>query len=273
MTKILVAFRFLSMPFSIIIFLLGVIGGYTLFMSIGILLLWVSAFLFALDNLKERIFFVAFLVTFFTFLLGRTVAQMLYDFTNYHQFSEDIVVHTNICIYLALVSLYAIFALICRYSFSIGNFKLGMNRYLQDNEERYFSIEYESVRKVSKLLYYVTFPFSILIAVEKAIFVSVSGYSEYYVSYASIFPYVFTKLADVCLVSFFIFLATMPSKKEVRFPVLLYFMNAVFGLFGGKRSELVVPILIMILYFYMRNTINQGETKWLKRKHVFIIAV
>ena len=272
MLRILMTVRgIVILPVSIVIFLLGAYLKDLQLMNIGVFLLWMNNVLYAVERPGERTFYLAFLVTFFTFILGRTVAHILYDFINWHIFSEEVMWHTNLCIFIALLSLQVGYVICERYRFRIG--QLGKKSYFLDNESRYESDVYISVRQVAKLLFFVTYVFNILISAERALFVTISGYAEYYVSYQSRFPYVFVKLADVCVVAFYIFLATMPSKKEVRLPVFMYLVSAIIGMFGGKRSSLVVPLIILILYYATRNTINPGGVQWLTKKHVVIAVI
>ena len=265
--KMLVLRKVMILPASIILFLTGLFLKDIQLMNIGIILLWLNNVLYGMEKPMKRMFYLAFMGTFFTFILGRTVARLVYDFKNYHIFSDDVLWHTNLCVYIALVSLYYgyIFCEKVRFTKSYGrriNF--------EDDESRYDSPKYESIRKVAKLLFYSTYVFNILIAVEKAIFTTVSGYAQYYVSYTSRFPYVLVKLGDVCMVAFYIFLATMPSKKEIKIPVILYLIAAIISMFGGKRSSLVVPLITIILYFAVRNKIHRGDKPWLTKRDLLI---
>ena len=263
----------LLLPVSLVLFCMGLFTQSVNTLQISIILLWLYTVSYALSEMKERIFFLAFLVAFFTFILGRTVAEIIYPFINVHQFDLDIQLHTNICVYIALISFWGIFALSSKYHFTFGIKHMGAETALPDKTSRYDSSGYQSVRFAAKMLYYVSYPFEIIVSVEKAIFVSAVGYSEYYVSYSSEFPYFFTKLADVSQVALFIFLATMPNKKEVKLPVVFYILSSVLSLFGGKRSELIVPLLILLLYFSVRNHINPGHSAWITKKHIILIAI
>jgi oligosaccharide repeat unit polymerase len=123
------------------------------------------------------------------------------------------------------------------------------------------------------VLFYATFPLTILIGLEKFLFVRSMGYAEYYVSYKSHFPYVVVKIADACIIAYYIFLATFPSKKEIKIPTILYIINAVVSLGSGKRQEFIVPLFLLILYFCIRNKINRGDSPWITSRSFKIILI
>jgi oligosaccharide repeat unit polymerase len=241
---------------------------------------WGVFFLFAVNltygllEFYDRIFFTAFQITFFTFLLGRTVSNMLtgHESTDYN-FSMGIISHTNICLGIALVSL--LFGYVVA-NYLKQNHDLKREYVLERDTENcldYDSPLYVSVRTVSMWAFFATFPFDILVAVEKYIFVKSMGYAAYYTSYASQFPYVIIKLADSCVIAFYIFLATFPSKKNVRIPIILYLIHAVVSLGTGKRTELIVPLFLLILYFCVRNKIRRGDSPWITGRSFMIILI
>ena len=62
---------------SAIVFPAGAFAGDLAVMDAGILIAWVSNLLYGLAGWEKRKFYIAFQITFFTFLLGRTVIQFL----------------------------------------------------------------------------------------------------------------------------------------------------------------------------------------------------
>lgn len=255
---------------GILISIIGFLFDDLMIQNICILLLFAANISYGLADFYNRTFFLAFQVTFFTFLLGRTISYMLTGKENTYGFTEQILTHTNICLMIALISLLIGYILA---DYIKSNSVHGRKKRMDFDEGIYDSMKYQSIRTVSKWCFFATFPFDVLIGVEKYIFVRAMGYAEYYVSYSSNFPYVIVKIADVCIIAFYIFLATFPSKKEIKVPIILYLIHAVVSLGSGKRQEFIVPLILLILYFCVRNKIRNGGEPWIKGKHFRILVI
>lgn len=265
--KVIEILKYVCYFVSFFMFIVGLLNSNTLTLDISVLLLWIGNVLFCIRKLKKRVFFFAFHVTFFTFLLGRTVANIINGKEDYFTFSNAILVHTKVCLFIALISLKVSYCFFENYKITFREKTVHSSRKMI-----YSGSKYNSIRMVSKYLLFFTFIFDVMVIVEKSIFVISNGYAEYYVSYASHLPYVVVKLGDAFHVALFVFLATMPSKKEAKLPLILYFIESVLSLGTGKRTNFVVPLIILILYFIIRNDINPGQKPWLTKKHVYLIA-
>lgn len=243
---------------GILMSIIGFLSNDIMIQNIGVLFLFSANIFYGIADFYERIFFLAFHIAFFAFLLGRTVSYMLTGKENSYGFTDQILMHTNICLVIALISL------LSGYIFANYLKSNGKKKRTDFDISIYDSTKYKSIRTVSKWCFFATFPFDILIGMEKYMFVRAMGYSEYYVSYSSRFPYAVVKIADVCIITFYIFLATFPSKKEIRIPIVLYLIHAIVSLGSGKRQELIVPLLLLVLYFCVRNKIHNGGSPWIK---------
>lgn len=250
--------------------LIGFLLSDLMIQNLGILILFCANVFYGVSKFYDRIFFLAFQATFFTFLLGRTVSYMLTGKEDSYGFSKQILTHTNLCLTIALVSLLIGYVLA---DYIRGKYRLKKKERTALDESVYDSSKYQAVRKVSKWCFFATFPFDILVGVEKYVFVRTMGYAEYYVSYTSRFPYAVVKIADVCIVAFYFFLATFPSKKEIKLPVILYLIHAIVSLGSGKRQEFIVPLILLLLYFCVRNKIRSGGSPWVKAKHFRVMII
>lgn len=233
----------------------------------GVLLVFLASIFYCLDDFYDRIVYFAFMMCFFTFLLGRTISYMLLGKEDNYGFSDAIIGHTNLCLTIALVSLLIGYVIAKKGTRRKGK-KLDDNI---DDDAIYHSIKYQNMRLVSKVFFYATLPFDLLVGFEKFIFVQTMGYAQFYVSYRSRFPYVFVKLGDASIVAFYLFLATFPEKKESIVPVLLFIVHAIVSLGSGKRAMFIVPLTLLIIYFAMRNSINSGESPWITKKHFRVL--
>lgn len=256
--------RVASFALSVILFILGLLMQDLSILNYSVFLIWVCNICYAVERFYDRIFFFAFQVTFFTFLMGRTVAGVFLKREDYYHFSNEILLHTEVCLFIALISILFGYIFFTRVRFTKQKAVV---------EVDYNSSRYLIIRKISLYLYWAMLPFNMLIIAEKAIFVRIMGYANYYVDYTSRFPYFITKFGDICPLAFYIFLATMPNKKEIKWPTIIFFVRAVILMFTGKRADFVVPVLLLLLYFAKRNEINSGGEQWLSSKHLRMVAI
>ena len=216
---------FLCMP----LFVIGLLLQNVLVLDISVLLAWAGNACFGMQKIRKRAFFFAFQITFFTFLLGRTVANLISSKEDYFTFSHAIQVHTRICLFIALIALVVSYALFENVRLDTGFLKHlhigGRKRSYAADFLRYESEEYKSVRFVSKWLLIATFPFDILVLAEKTIFVMSHGYADLYVSYTSHLPYLFVKLGDVFRVRCSSFLRQCLPKRKRGFRCCCFLQN------------------------------------------------
>lgn len=254
---------------SAIVFPAGAFAGDLAVMDAGILIAWVSNLLYGLAGWEKRKFYIAFQITFFTFLLGRTVIQFLTGLEDAHSFPEDILWHTNLCLYVALLSLRFAYPLFEK-RFPAEN---GAGGGESGADARYESPQYRNIRLVSQVLFYVTFACRVAVQLETMRYLAAHGIASVYVEFSSRLPYAVVQLSDVCQIAYFLFLATMPSRKEFALPTILYMGSAVLGCLAGKRGDLVVPILTYVLYCLCRNRINRGPKPWFTHRAFYAFAL
>lgn len=137
---------------------------------------------------------------------------------------------------------------------------------LEDTEQKY------RYRKVSKAMFYFTFVLYLAPVIERVLFVRNFSYYLSYVSYNSNIPTVLIKIGEMCPIFFAVYLATFPSRKECRFPVLLYVIYALCYLLTGRRYQTVASMLFILVYYLIRNKTDEAiGVKWIKRRTIFLI--
>lgn len=67
-------------------------------------------------------------------------------------------------------------------------------------------------------------------------------------------------------------LRSITSKKECKLPISLYLLYAVLSLLTGRRSNFMIGILFILLYFIFRHYRNKEEC-WIKKKHIVFIFI
>lgn len=127
-------------------------------------------------------------------------------------------------------------------------------------------------RQVSKILFYLTFLLYLAPVIERIIFVRNYSYYLSYVSYSSNIPVIIVKIGEMCPVFFSVYLATFPSKKECKFPIILYVIYASCYLLTGKRYQTVASYLFIVVYYLIRNKTDEKiGNRWIKGRTIVII--
>lgn len=228
-----------------------------------IILFMVYTGLVSFSKYPENIPFFLFLVSFFTFLLGRMVV------TNYFNYKEgyngllgtafsnpDIVFKILILVFISLLFLSIGYII----SLPINFKKKAINNL---NKE---------IRLISKYFFIFSFIFRILVLVEMIQTSSSVGYYESFSTFSSSLPSVFRLLSEMYDISLFIFLGTMPTKKESLPWISCYVLDGILSMLSGRRSYFLLNIFIIVIYYFYReydSRKKKGE-KWINIRHFLI---
>lgn len=262
--KILKYIRYFLFIGALGLFLYGALKPNNDFLAFSIFFMFFNNVLYAFDDISRHIYYLAFHICFFTFLLGGIFSKYITGYKSAYIFTDEIITHTYICLIIALIFLYLSYMLIV---------KISSTSEQKDDILRYDNKKYLTLRKISRYYFFITYIPWIISTIEKVLFVQRRGYLAYYTSYRSSLPYVLVQIGDTCIIALFIFLATMPRKKEANIPIMLYLAQSVLSVLTGKRNLLVIPIIFVLVYYVMRNRINTGKEKWIKRKHIIAFAI
>lgn len=221
-----------------------------------ILVVWSNGLLYSVENLEKRGALFAFLISFFLILIGRQTLETFGLHEVEIEFSDELNRHAEKLMLISLVSLFIGYYFANRYTFG---------RKKEIREFDYNSSLYICVQNVSAVLFYLTFAFNIFTVLDIVFFVIKHGYIALYSSYVSSVPYIIKKIGDMCLVCFWIFLATMPKKRKVDELSVYYLLYLFLTLGTGKRFPFVSGLLTLFVYYVARNRINSGDQLWLRR--------
>ena len=170
---------------------------------IGILL----NIIYASKNVKQRIYFLLFNITSFTFLLAKPVISIVKGVNWIEKFPIESQKNVFLLIFIAIISLY-IGARINRKAKDImDNEKLNNNNILTN---------------ISLILFIICACFSIITEYDKLIYMNGKDYVEYYLTYENNFNPIITLLAGMSNIMLCIFLACMPSKKKAIIPIAIF---------------------------------------------------
>lgn len=223
---------------------------------------WITRF--SIKHYDDSIYLFSFLLCFFTFLLGGQLITNIIGAYNY-TFDENIELHTNICLFISLTGL------ILGYFFSRNVYFVTKNR--QTKTIDYNSAQIILIRRISKWSFYILYFLWMLILADRVIFVLQHGYTSYYVDYTTRLNVIIRYFGYMAPSAFFLFLATMPAKKEARVSIILYDLYMVASLGTGRRIYIMTGLLIVFAYYCCRNHINPGDKPWISKRQMMWIAI
>lgn len=236
-----------------------------------ILIIWANMMIYCLANISERGQIMVFLIAFFMFLIGRQFLEAYGLHTIESEFSDEIIFFAEKLILISLAS-FSFFTVI----FNKLKLKLtagtSSRKYRKENLD-YNCHYYQTIRKYSKIGFYLTYAFGLYTIFQVVLFVIKNGYLMFYSSYVNHTPYVIEKLGELSVLFFWIYLATLPEKKKIIFPLFLFLLRSILTLGTGQRFEFVSTILTLVVYIAMRNKTNRGKEPWISRKTIIVAVI
>ena len=200
----------------------------------------------------ENVAYIAFLFCFFTFLMGGFLIN-IGNINYFKLFSHDAYIHIARCLFISMF-------------FSSITYDCSCVRTGKKNTD--FKINecgrIIKIRKAALWVYYGLCIFSISINAEKAFFVGSNSYLEYYTEYSSRLPGFFFNFAAVSDFAFYVFIATIPPKKQCMKPIALFLLIGAMSLGYGQRNGFVLSLLLVVVYYAIRHNLD-GE-KWVSKK-------
>jgi len=189
--------------------------------------------------------------------MGRDFLEEIFKYKQ-EDFSIETLNHTYLCIALSLL------AIIIGYIFFSRN-KRKKEETIKNNKKDNSITK----TKVSKAVFYITWAFAMISMIITARYVSTNSYANYYTDYSdylsnNIYLYTISKIGTMMQVSFCIYCASMPSKKDFNLPRNLYVIYIIISLLSGQRSIFMLGLLFLLIYSLIRNGRERGV--WMSRK-------
>ena len=250
-----------------ILFLVGFVTMDQTIMGVTLLLLFGGGVVYCLRRISEYITLLVFLIAFFTFLMGRMIIPLFYDTSNLiidiggEDFSISTLSHMYLCLYLALLFVFVGFIISHTYCQNEGNYHFSSD-----------SNEVLIIRDLTKKLLFFALPFIFLTTVESVMYVLREGYFAMYSDFQSRLPYLINLFSSLFNYAIFIFLATLPSKKEAKIPIILYISIAVLSLGTGQRGGFVLSFFFILMYMFLRNKLTPEDGPWISEKGLIAVA-
>jgi oligosaccharide repeat unit polymerase len=86
-------------------------------------------------------------------------------------------------------------------------------------------------------------------------------------------PSIVSRMSMFFTPSFAVFLATMPDRKQMCFPLLLYCIYMLTSLLTGRRNTFVCEALMLIIYFVLRDSLLPKERRFLTKKRLVVVLL
>lgn len=258
------------------IFGLLLLNAFSLIININLLFLiafdfCLLSFIYTINKFKIRYLYFFFLIAFFTYLVGGHMCYEYFGMEIKYYFSDEYYAHSNLCILIALI------AVLVGYYFaehfvikSRGKILFALFTSNEKSQSLYCRF---NIREASKILFYITCIFWGIEGFYDAILASGGNYYALYNTGSKSAPFLIRAAAALSPYLFYLFIATMPTKKECEIPLFLYISFAVLSLFSGQRRSFVNMFLFVILYYIYREYRNDKQEKWIQKRHIIFVII
>ena len=199
--------RSISIVLSILIFMIGILKLDCNLLLISVLLIFLTMIIYSYNEKENELILLAFLISFFTFLLGKYTIYFFSGVDWQKDFSNVINVHIQICLYISLMGIFI--------GYYITNNKRKKS-FINKNKEYDIEIDdnIQPIRKASLILFFVTLIFKMIVIFNKIIFVRNHSYLALYTEYEPNLPLIIMKLSEINTFLIYIYLATLPTKRN-----------------------------------------------------------
>lgn len=239
---------------------------------LSLIILYISCAIYGLKKYKDRIVYLLYLVCFFVFLIGKYVFQFFDKEQWWKPFDKEIVFQTILILIISLLSL--TIGVVLAFAYHKKN-KRNTGR-LSENEVLPIVREDKrllNIRTASKNIFYITLLPTLYVIFQAIRYAQTYGYLELYLSFQGS-SIILERLATVNKIVFYMFLATMPRKRESLLIILIYALYSAATLFTGQRGDAVIALLIVFFYLFYRNMYDkkykaEGEI-WISRKNLLL---
>lgn len=259
---------------SLLLLITGLLNANMYILTISLFCIYIFDFTAAWRKRNERGVVLLYLVSFFTFLLGKMLVLTLSGGTWWSVFEYKASIIVVLSIYLALLCLPIGVRISEKYRIGFGK-----NRHKENNDYNTGSIRTNnsrvmSIRRITYRLFWITIAATGYNVLHRVFFVLRNSYVEAYLSYGGV-NIIISRLADVNKIAFFLYLATMPEKEQAKQPILIWLILNGISILSGGRSTIVITFLVLIYYLiYRNNNLGTDESPWLTKrmKRVLIIG-
>jgi oligosaccharide repeat unit polymerase len=128
------------------------------------------------------------------------------------------------------------------------------------------------IRQLSVIVLLVSSVPFLYILLKSALNVLRGGYLNSFTSTTDI-PSVISRLSMFFVPAFAVFLATLPNKKQMKWPLMIYGVYMLASLLTGRRNTIVTEALMLIIYFVLRDSLLEKSKRVLKKRTVVFAGI
>ena len=256
---------------------------------------WGLMVIYSLSDLGNRLLLMGFLLTFFIFLIGGHFVYEYFGMELNYYFEDQYYVHSNLTIATSLIFIFiGIFLTEWMIAFrksqeitanrkeAITEKRIAKNRVAEEIETEEIGSEIgrfeESItekkdsvlliRRLSQLFYFLSYGFYLYIILHRTLFILRTSYIDSYVGYDHNISFLVSSIGAMAPHFFYLFLATLPSKKKTYPLIILQLIYGVVSLFTGRRTEFMLIVLFILFYFVFRHYYDKGKEVWINKRIV-----
>lgn len=226
-----------------------------------LVMLIVSSILYCFNNIKYYIIHLIFYITIFLFLVSRpTIDYFKYGLIDTYQ--EDVYRFSFLAVIISIIGL------------TIGGFLVSKRESKLKEEIKTLKNKrfIDSVRKVSLLVFLVSYPFYLVRIIERLMYRLNVSYYEYYADFKSELPYFTYTLSTFVVYAMCIYLATKPNKRHSTIVLGMFVTGNVINLLIGTRNPFVLSLIFSFVYFFVRNQTEKGVWIGVKEKAMLYLG-
>lgn len=224
------------------------------------------------DAPSKNIIFIAFQALFFLFFVSGPLLDGFDGVNYFREFTQTIVDSTYLCYWIAAAAMwtYCVYRLYCPdgIEFSIGRRETCAVDYYA---EKY---DFDRIRFYALIAFYISMAAYVLVIFEKVMFRQSFTMSDYYAAYAasSDLPTIIVKISDCHQIALCLFLATKPTKKQAKTPLIIFLSVSGLTVMYGVRNVILLNLVFVVIYRILRH--SEGEEIWFTKKSgIFLIMI
>ncbi|HAP3802532.1 O-antigen polysaccharide polymerase Wzy family protein [Enterococcus faecalis] len=229
---------------------------------VGIMFLWLNNLFFCFKNFGQRVLFFFFNITIYVFLLSRPSISLMRGNIWWNWGKENI----DFTMYSLILTLLSLF--IGAAAFSQMKLKNFNPKQLEPQNARYRKI----LLLLSGLVYLVSLSVTVIINMEKLMFVRKNTYEAFYASFHSTFPSYVQAISWMTPFAICIFLACMPKKGISYLALGMYVVSTLPTLLTGQRAAIILNVLFALVYFILRDYLQDSQ-KWINKFEKAMIII
>ncbi len=240
MLKFLFSSHFTVWVVAIIQFVISVelfVSQQTEGLFLNLFLFWLFVFLYSIYNRPNGVILMAFLISFFVFLLGRDFFVMFFDFdiSKTYPFPRDCIAHIYFSMHLSLFGILFGFLLLSK---------------VADKRPLMIGADGNNIKLYKKIvlhLFYLTLIFSIIDVAINIFYFIVLGTRTLHTIY------ILQKLTQINFLMFCGYLMLMPSKRELMPLLKLVLIIKAFTFLTGNRGDFLYFSVFVFCYLLFRD--------------------